>query len=82
MADYMKLNAVLREKAGKDLDALRKADMIPAVIYTIPPSSPLYHVRFAQIYGSTPDYVYVGYTPGYLGAYVYDGVVVFGTDSL
>jgi len=55
------------------------ADMIPAVIYTIPPSSPLYHVRYAYVYGATPEYVYVGYTPGYLGAYAYDGTVVFGT---
>jgi hypothetical protein len=55
------------------------ADMIPAVIYTIPPNSPLYHARYAYVYGATPEYVYVGYTPGYLGAYAYDGVVVFGT---
>ena len=55
------------------------ADMIPAVTYTIPPSSPLFHVRYAYVYGATPEYVYVGYTPGYLGAFVSDGVVVFGT---
>lgn len=55
------------------------ADMIPAVIYSIPPSSPLFHDRYAYVYGATPDYVYVGYTPGYLGAFVSDGVVVFGT---
>jgi hypothetical protein len=55
------------------------ADAIPPVIYTIPPSSPLYHVRYVYLYGSTPDVVYVGYTPGYLGAFVSDGTVVFGT---
>jgi hypothetical protein len=55
------------------------ADMIPACIYTIPPSSPLFHVRYAYVYGATPEFVYVGYTPGYLGAFVSDGVVVFGT---
>lgn len=55
------------------------ADMIPAEIYSIPPSSPLYHVRFVRVYGSTPDVVYVGYTPGYLGAFVNGGVVVYGT---
>lgn len=55
------------------------ADMIPAVIHTIPPSSPLYHVRYVRIYGETPEFVYMGYTPGYLGAFVSDGVVVFGT---
>jgi hypothetical protein len=55
------------------------ADMIPAVIYTIPPDSPLYHVRYVHVYGATPEFVYMGYTPGYLGAFVSGGVVVFGT---
>lgn len=55
------------------------ADMIPAVIYTIPSSSPLYHDRYAYVYGATPEEVYVGYTPGYLGAFVSDDVVMFGT---
>jgi hypothetical protein len=55
------------------------ADSIPTAIYSIPPSSPLYHVRFVYIYGTTPDYVDLGYTPGYLGAFAQDGVVVFGT---
>src|SRR5580658_1690749 len=55
------------------------ADTIPAEIYRIPPSCPLYHDRFVYVYDSTPDLVYYGYTPGYLGAYVWDGVVVFGT---
>ena len=55
------------------------ADTIPAAIYSIPPSSPLYHVRYVYVYGWTADYVEFGYTPGYLGAFVSDGVVVFGT---
>ena len=53
---------------------------VPAVIYTIPPSSPLYYVTFVRVYGSTPDVVYLGYTPGYLGTVVEpDGTVVYGT---
>lgn len=55
------------------------ADMIPACIYTIPPGSPLFHDRYVYVYGATPEYVYVGYTPGYMGAFIDDGVVVFGT---
>jgi len=55
------------------------ADMIPAEIYTIPPSCPLYHLRYVYVYGATPDLVYMGYTPGYMGAFVFDGAVVFGT---
>jgi hypothetical protein len=55
------------------------ADTIPAAIYTIPPSSPLFHLRYVYVYGATPDFVYVGYMPGYVGAFVSDSVVVFGT---
>ena len=56
------------------------ATNVPAVIYSIPVSSPLHYVTYAQVYGSTPDQVYVGYTPGYLGTEVCpDNVVVYGT---
>jgi len=54
-------------------------DYIPARIYTIPPSSPLFHLRYVSVYGCTPESVYFGYTPGYLGAFVSDGIVVYGT---
>ena len=46
------------------------ATSVPAVIYTIPPSSALYYVTFVHVYGFTPEVVYVGYTPGYLGTVV------------
>ncbi len=55
------------------------AAWVPATIYTIPPASPVYYVTYVQVYGSTPTVVYVGYTPGYTGAIVYNGVVVYGT---
>jgi len=56
------------------------APYVPAVVYTIPPSSPLYYVTYVHVYGSTAKVVYVGYTPGYLGTVVApDGVVVYGT---
>ena len=55
------------------------AAWVPATIYTIPPSSPVYYVTYVQVYSSTPTVVYVGYTPGYTGAIVYNGVVVYGT---
>ena len=56
------------------------ADRVPAVVYTIPPSSPLHYVVYVRVYGSTPDEVYVGYTPGYYGALIgIDGTVVYGT---
>lgn len=56
------------------------ATTVPPAIYSIPPSCPLHYVTYCRIYGVTPEAVYVGYTPGYLGALVSDdGVVVYGT---
>ena len=55
------------------------AASVPPVIYSIPPSSPLYNVTYVRVYDATPTVVYVGYTPGYQGAIVYNGVVVYGT---
>jgi hypothetical protein len=56
------------------------ADKIPVEIYSIPASSPLHYVTYVKIYDSTPEHVYVGYTPGYYGTVVNpDGAVVYGT---
>ena len=51
----------------------------PAEVDQIPPTSPLYNVKYVYVYDVTPDYVYMGYTPGYLNAYVYGPTVVYGT---
>ena len=55
------------------------ASYVPAVIYSIPRSSPLHYVTYVRVYDATPEVVYVGYTPGYIGSYVSSGVVVYGT---
>jgi hypothetical protein len=55
------------------------ATTVPAVIYSIPASSPLHYVTYVQVYGSTAEEVYVGYTPGYYGTVASNGVVVYGT---
>lgn len=52
---------------------------VPDEVNSIPPSSPVYNTRYVYIYNSTPDLVYVGYTPGYLGCYVQSGAVIWGT---
>lgn len=52
---------------------------VPDEIYSIPPSVPVYPVTYTYIYNATPDYVYVGYTGGYLNSYIVNGVVVYGT---
>ncbi len=56
------------------------ATSVPAVIYTIPASSPLYYVTYVRVYRADANYVWVGYTPGYYGTVVgADGTVVYGT---
>jgi hypothetical protein len=52
---------------------------VPQVIYTLPPSCPVYNCRYVYVYDSTPDVVYCGYLPGYTGCYVYGPTVVYGT---
>ncbi|WP_371825601.1 carbohydrate-binding family V/XII [Achromobacter sp. GbtcB20] len=58
----------------------RVADHLPAAIYAIPATSPLHYVTYVQVYGSTPQSVVFGYSPGYMGVVVApDGTVVYGT---
>jgi hypothetical protein len=66
--------------AGALTGPWRIATSVPAAIYTIPPSSPIYYVTYVRIYEATPQVVYVGYTPGYLGTVVAPyGTIVYGT---
>jgi hypothetical protein len=51
----------------------------PADVDNIPASSSAYNTKYVQVYDSTPEVVYVGYTPGYMGSYVYGPTVVYGT---
>jgi hypothetical protein len=56
------------------------ADTVPDdEIQKIPPSSPVYNTTHVHIYESTPEVVYVGYTPGYMWSFPYYGVPVYGT---
>jgi len=60
-------------------DGWQVATELPGVIQELPPECPVYNVKYVYIYESTPEVVYVGYTPGYTGSYVYGGCVVYGT---
>jgi len=55
------------------------AATVPQVIYTIPPSSPLYPCTYVKVYAATPTTVTYGYTAGYTMGFVTAGVVVYGT---
>jgi hypothetical protein len=52
---------------------------VPEEIYSLPPSCPHYNVKYVYVYEATTEYVYVGYTPGYTGSYIYGPTVVYGT---
>ena len=52
---------------------------LPGSVQDIPPECPVYNVKYVYIYDSTPDVVYVGYTPAYMGSYVYGPCLVYGT---
>jgi len=54
-------------------------DSVPASIYSIPASSPVYACSFVEVVASTPTSVTFGSTAGYLGTYMQGGVPVFGT---
>lgn len=51
----------------------------PYAVALIPPRYPVYHMKYVYIYDVTPEYVYMGYTPGYLNTYIYGPTVVYGT---
>jgi hypothetical protein len=57
------------------------AGAVPAVIYSIPPSSPMHYLTYVKVYEARGDTVVVGYTPGYQGSTLdpATGVVVYGT---
>jgi hypothetical protein len=56
------------------------ADEIPEDEFVhIPPESVAHNLTHVHVYDSTPEVVYVGYTPGYRWSYPYYGVPVYGT---
>jgi hypothetical protein len=55
------------------------SDHRPQQVVSIQPTSPVHNVKYVYIYDSTPDVVYVGYTPGYMGSYVYHNTLFYGS---
>ena len=51
----------------------------PDVVALIPPRYPVFHMKYVYIYDVTPDYVWMGYTPGYLNTFIYGPTIVYGT---
>ncbi len=65
----------------------KTADSVPSVIYTIPPSSPVYNVTYVTQTNATSTTVESSSTAGYLGAFIigatvgaiFDAAIVYGT---
>ncbi|HYL47301.1 MAG TPA: hypothetical protein VEU52_09765 [Candidatus Limnocylindrales bacterium] len=61
----------------------KTADTVPQVIYTIPPSSPVYNVTYVTVSNPTPTTVESSYSAGYMGMFVIGMAVgatlVYGT---
>lgn len=51
----------------------------PYAVSLISPRYPVYAMKYVYIYDVTPDYIYMGYTPGYLNTFIYGPTVVYGT---
>ncbi len=76
---YYAVDQAVWYESDKPDGTYQVASSVPKEIYDMPPSSPVYSVKYVQVYDSTPDTVYVGYTPGYTGTYVSGGTVVYGS---
>jgi hypothetical protein len=61
----------------------KTADSVPQVIYTIPPSSPVYNVTYVIVSNPTPTTVEMSYSSGYMGMFVMGmavgATIVYGT---
>lgn len=55
------------------------ATSVPAEVYKIPPSSPVYNATYVRVYDTEPGAVWFGYTMGYLGAFLAWDTLVYGT---
>ncbi len=59
------------------------ASSVPQVIYTIPPTSPMYNVTYVIVSNPTPTTVQTSYSSGYLGVFVVGmavgSAIVYGT---
>ncbi len=61
----------------------KTADSVPAEIYTIPPSSPVYNITYVTQTSTSPTTVECSYTAGYFGMFILglaiSEVIIYGT---
>jgi hypothetical protein len=78
---YYALESAVWFRGPSPLGPWEVATSVAEAIYSIPPDAPLHYVTYVKVYRSTPEMVYVGYTPGYYGSVVSSTTmtVVYGT---
>ncbi len=65
---------------GKDpRGSFTVATSVPEALRRLPADCPWHNVTYVQVYESTPEYVWCGYTPGYMGWYSWYGCPIYGT---
>ncbi len=79
--NYYAIQNAVWFRSASPLGPWQVATSIPDSIYSIPTNAPLHYVTYVRVYRSTPEVVYVGYTPGYYGSVVSSTTttVVYGT---
>jgi hypothetical protein len=79
--NYYALESAVWFRGPAALGPWEVATSVPQAIYSIPTEAPLHYVTYVKVYRSTPEVVYVGYTPGYYGSVVSSTTttVVYGT---
>ncbi|HTI90276.1 MAG TPA: hypothetical protein VL727_06775 [Puia sp.] len=65
--------------AGQPNGPWKVSTIRPSGLDGIPPTCPVYNAKYVDIYEVEPDYIYMGYTPGYLNNFVFGPTVVYGT---
>jgi hypothetical protein len=66
-------------EADNPMGPFSVAVAVPDDVQDIPPDNANYNVKYVYVYDSTPEVVYVGYTPGYTWSYIYGPTIVYGT---
>lgn len=78
-ADYYLCYSGMWYAAPSPQGPWRVTSHVPAQVYQIPPSSPVYNTTYVKVEEESPVSVTFGVTQGYSSVYVSNGVPVYGT---
>ncbi len=81
-SNYFAVDEAVWFKAESPKGPWKVSDHFPEGVQKIPPSCPVFNIKFVAIYDYTDEIVYVGYSAGYIGAFLYHGTVYHGTGYL